>query len=416
MSDMTGILEQLREAAKIAKISPNVMAQLFLPQRVVEVNFPVKMDSGKIEFFHGYRVQHNNWRGPYKGGIRFHPEVDMEEVKTLAFLMTLKCAVVSIPFGGGKGGVTVNPKELSSKELERLTRGYTRAIADVIGPKKDVPAPDVYTDARIMAWIFDEYSKVVGKKTPAIVTGKPLALGGSCGRDVATALGGVYVLQKVLEEIGLAGKKLTVAVQGFGNAGFNIAKFLYERGHKILAVSDSTSAIMATKQTFASGLNPIELHECKDRAGSVRGFPGTRNISQKDVLCCHPFDIFVPAAVGGLVTKDDARKMNARIILEMANGPLRQGADEILKKRGILVVPDILANAGGVTVSYFEWLQNMKNEKWPEKKVFQELKKIMSRAFGAVWRNKKKYGVDLRGAAQILALQQLSLAYYENND
>jgi glutamate dehydrogenase/leucine dehydrogenase len=414
MSALENTVEQLNKAAKIVKLDKEIFEFLVRPQRIIEVNFPVRRDSGKTEVFHGYRVQHNNWRGPYKGGIRFHPQVQMEEVKALAFLMTLKCAVVGIPFGGAKGGVATDPKKLSSKELERLTRSYTRAIADLIGPKKDVPAPDVYTDARIMAWIYDEYSRISGKKTPAVVTGKPLALGGSAGRDVATALGGAFILDEVLEKIGLADKKLTVAVQGFGNAGYNIARFLYERGHKILAVSDSASAIMATKETFASGLNPIELHECKDRTGSVKGFPGTRNISQKDVLCCHPFDILVPAALGGLISMDDARKMSVKIILEMANGPLKEGADKILNERGILVVPDILANAGGVTVSYFEWLQNMKGEKWTEKRVFEELKKIMVDSFNVIWQLKEKYQVELRTAADILALERLSGAYKKN--
>jgi len=335
----------------------------------------------------------------------------MEEVKILAFLMTLKCAVAGIPFGGGKGGVQVNPKLLSSSELERLTRSYTRAIAEVIGPKTDVPAPDVYTDARIMAWIFGEYGKAVGKKTPAVVTGKPIALGGSKGRNVATALGGIYVLEQLLEKLGLSDKKMTVAIQGFGNAGFNAAKFLYERGHRILAVSDSSGAVMATKETFESGLNPFELLECKQRAGTVCGFPGTKKISQKDLLCCHPFDILVPAALGGLVTKDDARKMAVKIILELANGPLQDGVDAVLNKRGIIVLPDILANAGGVTVSYFEWLQNMKNQKWSEEKVFGELKKVMTESFSAIWENKNKYRINLREAAMVLALQRLEKAY-----
>jgi glutamate dehydrogenase/leucine dehydrogenase len=411
MSAFENIIGQLNKAAKIAQIDAHVLNLLQKPQRTVEVNFPVKMESGKTEIFHGYRVQHNNWRGPYKGGIRFHQEVDMEEIKTLALLMTLKCAVAGIPFGGGKGGVTVNPKELSSKELERLTRSYTRAIADFIGPKKDVPAPDVYTDARIMAWLADEYSKIVGHKTLAAVTGKPIALGGSAGRDVATALGGAYILDDVLKKTGLTGKKMTVAVQGFGNAGFNIAKFLYERGHKILAVSDSTSAIMATKETYECGLDPKELHECKDRTGSVRGFPGTRNISQKFMLCCCPFDLLVPAALGGLITRDDAKKMSVKIILELANGPLKEGADSVLNERGIIVVPDILANAGGVTVSYFEWLQNIKGQRWSEKKVFGELKKIMSKSFNSVWQIKEKYNTDMRTAANILALERLAVAY-----
>lgn len=405
------VFEQVAKAAKIIKLDEEVLHILAEPQRIAEVHFPMRLDSGKMEIFHGYRVQHNNWRGPYKGGIRFHPEVNMEEVKILAFLMTLKCAVVGIPFGGGKGGVAVDPKILSTEELEKLTRVYTRAIADLIGPKKDVPAPDVYTDSRVMAWIADEYGKIVGKKTPAVVTGKPVALGGSFGRDVATALGGMYIFDELIKKLRWGNKKLTVAIQGFGNAGYNVAKFLYQKGHRILAVSNSTSAVLATKETFDMGLNPDKLFEFKQKNGSLAGFPCTRKITQKDVFCYYPFDIFIPAALGGLITKDDARKMQVKMILELANGPLKEGVDEILKKRGIIVVPDILANAGGVTVSYFEWLQNMKNQHWSEKKVFNELRKTMVRSLEAVWQTKEKYKVDMRDAANILALRRLTEAY-----
>lgn len=411
MNQFKDVFLQLKKPAALIKLNDEVLRLLEAPNRTLAVEFPVRMDSGELRIFHGYRVQHNNWRGPYKGGIRFHPEVDMEEVKILAFLMTLKCAVAGIPFGGGKGGVEVNPKALSSGELERLTKSYARAIADAIGPEIDVPAPDVYTDARIMAWFAQAYGQHVGKKTLAVVTGKPVALGGSKGRDIATALGGVFVLEQLLAKMGLADKKMKVAIQGFGNAGYNAAKLLYERGHKILAVSDSRGAVMATKETFELGLDPAELYECKQRTGTVCGFPGTKKISQKDVLCCHPFDILVPAAMGGLVTKDDAAKMTVKIILELANGPLREGVDAILEKRGVVVVPDILANAGGVTVSYFEWLQNMKGQKWSEKKVYDELKKIMTASFNEVWGNKNKYKASLREAAIILALQRLEKAY-----
>jgi len=407
MNTYKSTLKQFERAIKNVKEGKDIWEIVKDPQRILNVNFPVKMDSGQTRIFHGYRVQHNNWRGPYKGGIRFHPEVDMEEVKVLAFLMTMKCAVVDIPFGGGKGGVEVNPKKLSVKELEKLTRGYTKSIADAIGPKKDVPAPDVYTDSRVMAWLMDEYSNFAGKKTPAVVTGKPVALGGSRGRDVATALGGVYVLECLIEKLGWADKKMTVAIQGFGNAGYNMAKFLYERGHKIVAVGDSLGAAMATKEIFEKGLDPAELNKYKQKTGTVIGFPGTKKISQKDLLCCYPFDILVPAALGGLITKDDARKMNVKIVLELANGPLKTGVDAILGKRGIVAVPDILANAGGVTVSYFEWFQNMKKTRWSEEKVFDELKKIMVRSFGAIWQIKEQYKTDLRNAAYILAFQRL---------
>lgn len=405
---------QLNKAAEILKADKHILKLLKKPQRILEVNFPVRRDSGKTEIFHGYRVQHNNWCGPYKGGIRFHSEVDMEEIKTLAFLMTLKCAANNIPFGGAKGGVVVNPKKLSLGELERLTRGYTFAVADIIGPKKDVPAPDVYTDARVMAWIFDEYSKIAGKM-PAVVTGKPLALGGSYGREVATALGGTYVLDEILKKNRLAGKKLKVAIQGFGNVGFNIAKFLYERGHKILAVSDSASAVLADKKNNKDGLDPVELLKHKEKTGAVEGFTGTIKISQKDVVCLCSLDILIPAALGGLITKDDAKKMSVKIILEMANGPFKKGVDEILNKRGILVVPDILANAGGVTVSYFEWLQNIKNQRWSEKKVFADLKRSIIKSFNAVWRIKEDYKMDLRTAANILALKRLINVYKKHD-
>ncbi len=411
MNSYKSTLKQFERAVKNVKEGKDIWELIKEPQRILNVNFPVKMDSGQTRIFHGYRVQHNNWRGPYKGGIRFHLEVNMEEVKVLAFLMTMKCAVTGIPFGGGKGGVEVNPKNLSIRELERLTRGYTRAIADAIGPKKDVPAPDVYTDSRVMAWLMDEYSNFAGKKTPTVVTGKPVALGGSAGRDVATALGGVYVLECLIEKLKWADKKMTAAVQGFGNAGYNVAKLLHERGHKILAISDSFGGVMATKEIFETGLDPAGLNKYKQKTGTVIGFPGTRKISQKDVLCCYPFDIVVPAALGGLITKDDARKMNVKIVLELANGPLREGVDAILDRRGIIVVPDILANAGGVTVSYFEWYQNMKNQRWAEKKVFVELKKIMTKSFGMIWKIQEQHKVNLRTAADILALRRLAQAY-----
>jgi glutamate dehydrogenase/leucine dehydrogenase len=398
--------ETLKKAAEIIKLKKEYLEILARPQRIVQVNFPVKMDSGEIRMFCGYRIQHSNARGPYKGGIRYHQDCDLAEVADLAFWMAIKCAVVGIPYGGGKGGVTVNPKTLSVKELERLTRSYTRAIADVIGPHKDIPAPDVYTDARVMSWIYDEYSKIVGKKTPAVVTGKPIKLGGSLGRDIATALGGVYVLEEIIKLLGWQRKKLTVAIQGFGNAGSNMAELLAERGFKILAVSDSQSAILS--QNLKEGLNIKSLLEFKRRTGSVKNFPGSENISQKELVCAAPADILVPAALGGLITRDDAHKIKAKIILELANGPLKEDANEILEKRGILVIPDILANAGGVTVSYFEWLQNIKNQRWSKEKVFAELKKNMMRATKDVWKIKQKYRTDIRLAAYILAIQRIT--------
>lgn len=396
----------LKKAAQAINLKKEYLNILEKPQRVVMVNFPVKMDSGEIKMFCGYRIQHSNTRGPYKGGIRYHQDCDLEEMGDLAFWMTMKCAVVGIPYGGGKGGVTVNPKLLSVKELERLTRAYTQAIADVIGPQKDIPAPDVYTDARVMSWIYDEYSKIVGKKTPAVVTGKPIKLGGSLGRDIATALGGIYVLEEIIKLLNWQNKNLSVAIQGFGNAGSNMAQLLAERGYKILAVADSQTAILS--EDLKEGLSVKSLIEFKQRTGSVKNFPSSKNISQKDLVCTTPVNILIPAALGGLITKDDAKKIKAKIILELANGPLREGVDEILEKRKILVIPDILANAGGVTVSYFEWLQNLKNQRWSKEKVFSELKKIMNKATQDVWKIKRQCRTDIRTAAYILAIQRIT--------
>lgn len=408
-------------AARAVKLSKEQLAIISSPQRIVEVTFSVKMDSGQIRLFSGYRVQHNNARGPYKGGIRYHQDSNLKEVSELAFWMAMKCAVAGIPYGGGKGGVCVNPKELSKKELERLTRAYTRTIADIIGPERDIPAPDVYTDGQVMSWIYDEYvkyqitkQKIVGapararfkKWARAVVTGKPIKLGGSLGRDIATALGGVYVLEEIVKLKKLSPANMSVAVQGFGNAGSNAAKLLAERGFKIVAIADSRSAIATDNQT--EGLDVEKLAVFKKSSGSIKDFPDSRNISQAD-LVRWPADILIPAALGGLITAGDARLIKAKIILELANGPCRPAADEILSKRGnILVIPDILANAGGVTVSYFEWLQNLKDERWSEKKVFNKLKEIMSRSARDVWNRKNQHKTDLRTAAYILALERLS--------
>ncbi len=398
--------ETLKKAAQAINLKKEYLDILSCPQRIVQVNFPVKMDSGEIRIFSGYRIQHSNARGPYKGGIRYHQDCDLNEVADLAFWMTIKCAVAGIPYGGGKGGISVNPKILSIRELERMTRAYTRAIADIIGPEKDIPAPDVYTNGQVMSWIYDEYSKIMGKKTPAVVTGKPIKIGGSLGRDIATALGGVYVLEEIIKLLNWKNKKLSVAIQGFGNAGSFAAKLLAERGFKIVAVGDSQAAIITKDQK--RGLDIKLLMEFKKRTGSVKNFPSSENISQKDLICSTAADILVPAALGGLITADDAKKIKAKIVLELANGPCRSGVDEILTKRGILLLPDILANAGGVTVSYFEWLQNIKKQRWSKEKVFNQLNKIMRSATKNIWQIKKKYRVDMRVAAYILAIQRIT--------
>lgn len=396
------------KAAALLKIKKEYLEILNTPQRILQVNFPVKMDSGEIKIFSGHRVQHSNARGPYKGGIRFHESCDLKEVMDLAFWMAVKCAVVNIPFGGGKGGVVVNPKKLSLGEKERLTRAYTRAIADIIGPQKDIPAPDVYTDGQVMSWIYDEYSKIVRQKTPAVVTGKPLKIGGSKGRDIATALGGVYVLEEIVKKLKKGSEKPTVAIQGFGNAGSNMAKLLAQRGFKIVGVGDSTSAIWPKEP--GQELDVEKLIKFKQKTGSLKDFPGSREVSQQDLIRKTPCDILIPAALGGLIGPEDALAIKAKIILELANGPLKEGADEIFNNRKILVVPDILANAGGVTVSYFEWLQNLKNKYWEEEKVFEELKKIMTQATKDVWKEALKFQIDLRVAAYVVALRRLEKA------
>lgn len=389
---------QLSEALTILKINAKSAKILFKPDRILKGSIPVKMDNGRMKKFNAFRVQHNNARGPYKGGIRFHWEVDLEEVKNLAFWMTFKCAVVDIPFGGGKGGVIVNPKELSKRELENLTRSYVKKFHKFFGPKIDVPAPDVYTNPEIMSWFYDEYSKLVGKDTPAVVTGKPVELGGSLGRDTATAKGGFYVIKEAMKKLKM--KKAKAVLEGFGNAGSNMAKLLHEAGIKIIAVADSKGAI-----ENPSGINIPKLIEHKRNKGSVLNFPGAKN-TKKDIFTL-PCDIIVPAALSERIRLKDADKIKAKMILELANGPTTPEADEILFKRNITIVPDILANAGGVTVSYFEWYQNMKKLRWSAAEVDKKLKVKMIKAFDEVYSTAKKYSVSLRTGAYVVAIKRV---------
>lgn len=376
------------------------------PDRIIQVNFPVKMDDGSIKIFSGFRVQHNNSRGPYKGGIRFHPMVDMDEVKALATWMTIKCSVVGIPLGGGKGGVIVDPKELSVGELERLTRQYTQAIAKYIGPDVDVPAPDVYTTPQIMAWIVDEYSKIHGRFIPGVVTGKTLATGGSQGRDQATSQGGVYVLMELLK--GYSDEEIAstkVVIQGFGNAGANMAELLHKEGFKIVGISDSKGGLYCK-----DGLRPDEAMICKIDKGSVKECfevgASCQMVTNEELLELE-CDILVLSALENQVTEKNADKIRAKIIVELANGPVSPLADETLEKRGIPVIPDILANAGGVTVSYFESVQNNMNYYWPADEVQERLKKIMVSAFNSVEANRKKHNCSYRVAAYITAMKRL---------
>jgi len=420
--------KQLESVAKYLDISSSILEILKVPQRVLEINIPVKMDNGKIRIFQGFRSQHNNALGPYKGGIRFHHEVTKEEVVALSMWMTWKCAVAGVPFGGAKGGVIVNPKELSEGELERLSRGYSRAIAPIIGPRVDVPAPDVGTNAKVMEWMGEEYiksqkSKVKSQKLMAAFTGKPVEREGSLGRTEATGRGGVYVLQQVAKQFKVpadsAGSKFKVAVQGIGNVGYWFAKLAKPAGFKIVAISDSKGGIIINSKIKnkkskiqiknAKSLDVDAVTEWKRKTGSVVGFPDSTPITNHQLLTTD-CDILVPAALENVITKENAKEIKAKAIIEMANGPTTPEADEILSKRGVIVVPDILANSGGVTVSYFEWEQNMKGEKWSEEKVNRMLKEKMENAFGEIWEMGKKKKVDLRKAAYILAVDKVAKA------
>ena len=355
-----------------------------------------------MQYFQGYRVQYNNARGPFKGGLRFHPDVDDDEVRALALWMTIKTAVVDIPFGGSKGGITLDPNELSERELERLSRGFVQALYRFIGPDQDIPAPDVNTTPQIMAWMADEYSRLIGYNAPGVITGKPLAFGGSEGRDEATGLGGFYILSLLKEKLSFVPEKTTIAIQGFGNAGYHFARLAYDVGHKIVCVSDSQGAIYDE-----AGLDPHKVQLAKEAEGSVIGYKECERI-EGDAVLRQEVDVLVPAALGGVIHKDNANQIKAKVILELANGPTDTIADDILYKKGVIVVPDVLANAGGVTVSYFEWLQNRANEYWDKEQVKSRLKPIMERSFNEIWNLAKEKGVDLRKAAYALALKRIA--------
>jgi glutamate dehydrogenase (NAD(P)+) len=393
-------MEQLHKVAQIKNFDKEFLALISAPDRDVRINIPVKMDNGTTKVFEGYRVEWNNALGPYKGGIRYHPDTEIGEVKALAFWMALKCAVAGIPMGGGKGGITVDPKELSKAELERLSRGWVRRLSDILGPHKDVPAPDVNTTPEIMAWMADEYEKITGDKTRATFTGKPLDKDGSAGRGPATGLGGFYVFNSLRAQIDLP-QKCKVVVQGFGNVGGNAGRIFIENGHTVIAISDSKTGILKE-----DGLDLNEVEEYKKKTGSLKDFPGAKNITNTELLEL-PCDLLVPAAFENVITEANANKIKAKAILELANGPITPEADEILFKKGINVIPDILANSGGVTVSYFEWDQNLKNETWSEKQVFDKLLPLMHDASQKVLKKAKENNTDLRRGAFILALERI---------
>ncbi len=395
---------QLDAAAKIGNFDPNKIEQLKSPDRYVEVSIPVTMDDGSQKIFTGFRSQHNNARGPYKGGIRYHQQVSLDEVRALSFWMTFKNAVVNVPLGGGKGGIIVNPKELSEAELERLSRGYIQKIFRLIGPEIDVPAPDVNTDGKIMSWFLDEYEKLVGAKAPATFTGKPVENGGSEGRTEATGFGGGYVLQQAVEHGLVTGDKKTIAIQGFGNVATYLAEIVKDLGFTIVALSDSKGGIYNE-----AGIDVASAEAHKKETGALKDLSGTKNLSNEELLELD-VAVLVPAALENVLTKDNASKIKSKFILEMANGPTTPEADEIFAQNGVVVIPDILANSGGVATSYFEWYQNMHNEKWTKDDVLSKLKDLMIQAFKDVLDKKNKYNTTFRSAAYILATERIIAA------
>jgi len=395
---------QLDDVAELIGLDASVHAYLRVPKRVLTVSVPCEMDDRTLRVFEGYRVQHNMSRGPAKGGIRFHPDVSLDEVKALAMWMTWKCSLVNIPFGGAKGGVICDPKAMSMRELENMTRRYTSEISIIIGPEKDIPAPDVYTTPQIMAWIMDTYSMQKGYSIPGVVTGKPIAIGGSLGRDKATARGCLVVANEAMAEIGRSVDGATASIQGFGNAGMHAAELFAEAGYKIVAVSDSRGGAANAK-----GLDVAKLIAFKQETGSVSGFSGGDKISNKEVLECE-CDVLVPAALEKVITAENAPRIRAKVVAEAANGPTMPEADDILFDRGIMVLPDILANAGGVTVSYFEWVQDLQEDFWDEEKVNERLKRKMTKAFRETLEQSKKHKVHMRRAAYVVAVGRVAEA------
>ncbi len=386
-------------------LDPGVHEVLRNPRRALEVSIPVRMDDGRIQVFKGYRVHHNTSRGPSKGGIRYHPAVTLDEVKALAMWMTWKCAVVSIPYGGAKGGVIVDPGELSMGELQRLTRRYASELLPLIGPERDIPAPDLGTNEQVMAWIMDTYSTREGYSVPGVVTGKPLAIGGSAGRPLATARGVMDVTLATLKHLGMSVEDTRVVVQGFGNVGGGTVELLHQQGCVVVGVSDVKGGVYNPK-----GLNPQGLRAHRDNTGSVVGYEGGEFVTNEELLELE-CDVLIPAALEGQLTSDNASRVRASVIVEAANGPTEPEGDEIFKDRGILVVPDILANAGGVTVSYFEWVQDLQAFYWSEDEVNDRLRQIMERSYVDVLSTAEERKVTMRTAATILGVQRVAEAH-----
>jgi glutamate dehydrogenase (NAD(P)+) len=395
-------LKQLEEAAEVINLDKGIHQILANPKRVLTVSIPIRMDNKEIRVFTGFRSQHNDSRGPYKGGIRYHPQVTIDEVKALSMWMTWKCAIADIPYGGGKGGIICNPKEMSDGELERMTRRYAYGISDIIGPHTDIPAPDVYTGGKEMSWIMDTYSALKGNFVqPEVITGKPLAIGGSLGRNEATGRGLSFTVREAAKKLKIDLATATVAVQGFGNAGQFAAQIIEEQGAKIVAASDSQGSVYNK-----NGIQVGALRKHKEKNGSVKGFPGTKSIANDELLETE-CTILIPAALENQITKRNAGKISAKVVAEAANGPTTPEADEILFKNEILVIPDILANGGGVTVSYFEWLQNLRREYWSEEEVNTRLDKNITKAFSDVYDIHKKYHVNMRKASTALGVSRV---------
>lgn len=393
-------LLQLKRAEEVQAFDPALIAELMVAEREVRISIPLVMDDGSTRLFEGYRVQHSSARGPYKGGIRYHENADIHEVRALAFWMTLKCAVANIPMGGGKGGVAVDPKKLSKAELERLSRGFVQKLYPLLGPHMDVPAPDVNTTPEIMSWMNDEYMKLTGEKTTATFTGKPLGQGGSEGRALATGMGGFYVFEALQKEVGLPAS-CRVVIQGMGNVGGNAAKIFTQHGHRVVAISDSKSAVMNE-----SGLDIEAVEAYKKEHGSLVDFLGGTPLSNAELLelSC---DVLIPSALEHQITSANAKRIKAKVVLELANGPTTPEADDILFTRGIPVIPDILANSGGVIVSTFEWEQNLKGEHWTEVVVNKKLRDSLTKEAINVWQKSQKLKTDTRRAAFVIALERL---------
>jgi len=400
---LPAILAQFDQACKRLGLSDEMRTLLRIPYRELKVEIPVRMDNGHLSVFIGYRVQHNGARGPYKGGVRYHPELDMDDMRALAMLMTWKAAVVDIPFGGAKGGVCCDPKKMSKEELQRLTRAFISKIDLIIGPSRDIPAPDVNTNSQVMAWMMDEYGKHHGY-TPAIVTGKPIELGGSLEREQATGRGCVFTVLEAAKVLGLKLKGARAVIQGFGNVGSNAAQILEEEGCRVIAVSDSQGAVYQKK-----GLSILNLLAYKKKTGSVVGFSGATPVSHGALLETE-CDILIPAALEGCITRKNASRIRARLVAEGANGPILPEVDPVLEKRNVFIIPDILANAGGVVVSYFEWVQNFQHYSWEREQVNRELQKVMARSFDTVYKLARKEKVTMRTAAYMIAIQKVAHA------